>query len=254
MHVDDDRKRARSVRRTIDVETVTRVAGVLVLDVTDHLYAVALPVSTWGASAPVARDVPKKPSPIAVLAIRFRQAACVSVEYRTNPERWGDMGNLYHALRNPRGFRARATKSADFLRPRRVRAYLQRMTSVGPRTIVAALVALLLVLGATGTGYAAYGKLDAFVVREMIRKDLPKINRCYESALRYEPELTGKVKVRFAVMRKGSVQAVRVLENTTGHEGVERCVARVVGAIRFPSRRYGKPLSFTFPFVFAPQR
>ena len=127
------------------------------------------------------------------------------------------------------------------------------MTWVGPRTIAAGLLVVLTVLGGAGTGYAAYGKVDAFVVREKIRRDLPKINRCYESALRYEPELAGKVKVRFAVMRKGSVQGVRVLENTTGHEGVERCVARVVSGIRFPTRRYGKPLSFTFPFVFAPQ-
>ena len=127
------------------------------------------------------------------------------------------------------------------------------MTWVGPRTIATGLLVVLTVLGGAGTGYAAYGKVDAFVVREKIRRDLPKINRCYESALRYEPELAGKVKVRFAVMRKGSVQGVRVLENTTGHEGVERCVARVVSGIRFPTRRYGKPLSFTFPFVFAPQ-
>lgn len=108
-------------------------------------------------------------------------------------------------------------------------------------------------LCAVPTAQAAYGKIDAFVVRQKISKDLPKINRCYQSALRYEPELAGKVKVRFAVMRRGSVQGVRVVENTTGHEGVERCVARVVSGIKFPSRRYGKPLSFTFPFVFARQ-
>ncbi len=119
--------------------------------------------------------------------------------------------------------------------------------------VVVAVTAALGILGLAGTSHAAHGKFDAFVVREMIRKDLPKINRCYESALRYEPELAGKVKVRFAVVRGGNVQGVRVVENTTGHEGVERCVARVVRAIKFPSRRTGKPLSFTFPFVFAPQ-
>jgi len=95
--------------------------------------------------------------------------------------------------------------------------------------------------------------IDAFVVREEISKDLPKINRCYESALRYEPALTGKVSVRFAVVRSGDVRGVQVIENTTGNDHVERCVTRVVSAIRFPSRRTGKSLSFTFPFVFAPQ-
>jgi TonB family protein len=99
----------------------------------------------------------------------------------------------------------------------------------------------------------SYGEVDAMVVRKQIRRDLPKINRCYESALRGEPDLAGKVKVRFAIIRSGDVKGVRVLENTTGHEGVERCVARVVEDIRFPSRRSGKALSFTFPFVFARQ-
>mgnify|MGYP001606097718 FL=1 len=110
------------------------------------------------------------------------------------------------------------------------------------------------VAGAPAIGHArTYDKIDAFVVRHTIHRDLPKINRCYESALRHAPELAGKVKIRFAIIRNGDVRAVRVLENTTGHEGVERCVARVVGGIQFPSRRSGKALSFTFPFVFAPQ-
>ncbi len=126
------------------------------------------------------------------------------------------------------------------------------MPFVRRTAIVGLCAAALLALGATGA-HAAYGKVDAMVVREQIRRDLPKINRCYESALRYEPELAGKVKVRFAVIRGGDVKAVKILENTTGHAGVERCVTRVVSAIKFPTRRHGKPLSFTFPFIFAPQ-
>jgi TonB family protein len=116
------------------------------------------------------------------------------------------------------------------------------------------LLTAFLILSAPGEAKAgSHAQLDAFVVREKIRKDLPKINRCYESALRYEPELSGKVSVRFAVLRKGHVQGLEVVENTTGSPNVERCVARIVEAIRFPSRRTGKSLRFTFPFVFAPQ-
>lgn len=95
--------------------------------------------------------------------------------------------------------------------------------------------------------------IDAFVVRDKIHKDLPKINRCYESALRHEPALEGKVSVRFAVIRTGYVKGVRVVENTTGNASVERCVARVVGTLRFPRRRTGKSMRFTFPFVFTLQ-
>jgi len=119
---------------------------------------------------------------------------------------------------------------------------------------LAVFVAMAALAGVVGGAHArSYGQIDAFVVREKIKRDLPKINRCYESALRYEPELAGKVSVRFAVVRTGFVKGVQVLENTTGNDNVERCVSRVVRAIRFPSRRTGKSLRFTFPFVFAPQ-
>lgn len=135
-----------------------------------------------------------------------------------------------------------------------LRAYLTRMASAGRTSIIASLVVALAVLSVPGTGHAgSYGKIDAFVVRQKIRKDLPKINRCYESELRYEPELAGKVSVRFAVVRTGYVKGVHVVENTTGNDRVERCVARIVSALRFPRRREGKSLRFTFPFVFAPQ-
>jgi outer membrane biosynthesis protein TonB len=118
---------------------------------------------------------------------------------------------------------------------------------------LAAVVGLAALLGPLQAQAGYYGSVDAFVVRQKISKDLPKINRCYESALRYEPELAGKVSVRFAVVRTGYVKGVQVLENTTGNEKVERCVTRVLSGIRFPRRRTGKNLRFTFPFIFAPQ-
>ncbi len=128
------------------------------------------------------------------------------------------------------------------------------MPSASLKPIVAALLVAVLMAAVPSQGHASSsGRLDALVVRQKIHKDLPKINRCYESALRYAPELAGKVSIRFAVVRKGYVKGLQVVQNTTGNDRVERCVARVVSAIRFPSRRTGKSLSFTFPFVFAPQ-
>lgn len=118
-------------------------------------------------------------------------------------------------------------------------------------------VASALVIGLANeaqAGSGPRGTLDAFLVRSKIKQDLPKINRCYESALKTEPELEGKVSIRFAVVRAGTVHGVEVVENTTGSESVERCVARVVRTLRFPKRRYGQSQRFTFPFVFVSQR
>lgn len=98
-------------------------------------------------------------------------------------------------------------------------------------------------------------ELDAFVVRQRLSRHLPKINRCYESALRREPQLAGKIAVHFAVAKKGDVREVTVVENTTGSELVGRCVSRIVEHLSFQQRKKGKNLvHFTFPFVFSPQR
>lgn len=164
------------------------------------------------------------------------------------------MNNLYHGLGKRRRIRRTLARNRRFFVLNQGSAYLYGMAAACRKSIVLALLATLLVAGVPSRGLAgSYGRVNAFVVRQKIHKDLPKINRCYESALRYEPELAGKVSVRFAVLRKGHVKGVKVVQNTTGNDTVERCVARVVSAIRFPSRRTGKSLRFTFPFVFAPQ-
>ena len=164
------------------------------------------------------------------------------------------MSDLYHGLREGRRIGGPSARNRGFFVLKRPRAYPFWMLGAGPRSIVLALLVALLVAGVPSRGEAgAYGRVNAFVVRQKIHRDLPKITRCYESALRYAPELSGKVSVRFAVLRKGQVKGVHVVENTTGNDSVERCVTRVVSAIRFPSRRTGKSLRFTFPFVFAPQ-
>jgi len=164
------------------------------------------------------------------------------------------MSNLYHGLEKGRWIRRMLARFRGFFVVYRRSAYFSRMSAASSNSVVLALLAALLVAGVPSPGHAgSSSRIDAFLVRQKIHKDLPKINRCYESALRFEPELAGKVSVRFAVVRKGYVRGLRVVENTTGNDRVERCVARVVSAIRFPSRRTGKSLSFTFPFVFAPQ-
>ncbi len=164
------------------------------------------------------------------------------------------MGNLYHGLEKGRWIRRTLARFRGFFVVCRLSAYLSRMSAASSNSVVLAVLAALLVAGVPSPGHAgSSSRIDAFLVRQKIHKDLPKINRCYVSALRFEPELAGKVSVRFAVVRKGYVRGLRVVENTTGNDRVERCVARVVRAIRFPSRRTGKSVSFTFPFVFAPQ-
>ena len=119
---------------------------------------------------------------------------------------------------------------------------------------IAWLAVLLLGVGAGSASAKRGASFDADHVRREIHRDLPKINRCYQSALRDEPALAGKVAVQFTVARRGDVRDAEVVQNTTGNREVAHCVARVVRKIRFQPRRSGKDLlRFTFPFVFALQ-
>ncbi|MEM7134986.1 MAG: AgmX/PglI C-terminal domain-containing protein [Myxococcota bacterium] len=117
---------------------------------------------------------------------------------------------------------------------------------------IACLAFLSLALGGGVASARRGSSFDASDVRREIHRDLPRIHRCYESALRDEPTLAGKVAVKFAIARRGDVREARVVENTTGNAQVGRCVARVVSKIRFRPRSDGRDLvRFTFPFVFA---
>ena len=97
------------------------------------------------------------------------------------------MGNFYHGPANPRGFRRQRARLASFLGVDGVWADPWGVASVARTSVIVSLAAALAGLSMTGAAHAgSYGKIDALVVRQKIKNDLPKINRCYESALRYE--------------------------------------------------------------------
>lgn len=125
---------------------------------------------------------------------------------------------------------------------------------VGKVGVLACLGVMVVGTAATDASAKRGVSFDASDVRREIRRDLPRISRCYESALRHEPSLSGKVAVKFAVARRGDVRDMEVVQNTTGNQEVGRCVARVVSKIRFQPRSSGQDLlRFTLPFVFALQ-
>jgi hypothetical protein len=59
VHVEHDRQRALALGRPIDVESVARVAGPLILDVPDHLYTMLGGVRAW-VKAAESSDGPKE--------------------------------------------------------------------------------------------------------------------------------------------------------------------------------------------------
>ncbi len=98
------------------------------------------------------------------------------------------------------------------------------------------------------------GEFDAAVVVKMIKTRIRAIQICYEKELARNPTLQGKVVVQFTIQPTGSVTNASATTNTTNDPNVASCVVSTISRFRFndPAPEGGS-VTFSYPFVFAPQ-
>lgn len=97
------------------------------------------------------------------------------------------------------------------------------------------------------------GEFDSSVVVSAIKLRIGAIKICYERELKRNPSLAGKVTVQFSIQPQGNVTDVNVTGNSTGDSAVAECVASAVRRFRFNPGPKGGSVSYSYPFVFAPQ-
>jgi TonB family protein len=97
------------------------------------------------------------------------------------------------------------------------------------------------------------GEFDSNVVVSTIKARLRAIQMCYEQQLRRNPSLAGKVTIEFTIQPRGNVTDVKVKDNSTGDAAVGTCVANTVSTFRFNPGPEGGSVTYSYPFVFAPQ-
>lgn len=88
-------------------------------------------------------------------------------------------------------------------------------------------------------------------IKKAMRRRLGGIKRCYEKRLKRNPELRGKVVIRFVIHPGGKVIEVEVVENTTNDSDLAACIRSKVKAIRFGTTDGGET-SVIYPFILAP--
>lgn len=96
------------------------------------------------------------------------------------------------------------------------------------------------------------GDFDVQAVIRLINTRRAAITRCYETQLRNDPTLSGRVSVSMTIQESGSVTNVRATENSTGSDEVASCVVRVISGFRFTPGPEGGSVTYSFPFVFEP--
>lgn len=105
----------------------------------------------------------------------------------------------------------------------------------------------------SGGDIGGSGDFDASLVVKMIKARIGAIRACYERELKRNPTLAGKVTIQFTIEERGNVSGVKVTENSTGDSAVGQCVANAIQRFRFVPGPDGGSVTFSYPFVFAPQ-
>ena len=96
---------------------------------------------------------------------------------------------------------------------------------------------------------SAQGDLDKAIIRRYIKRNIQKIQYCYEKELLAKPSLSGTVMVNFFITPNGNVAS----STGSGVDGtVSSCVAGVIKNIEFPKPKGGGGVQVNYPFNFRP--
>jgi hypothetical protein len=96
------------------------------------------------------------------------------------------------------------------------------------------------------------GRLAAEVIQRVVRLNDGRFRACYESALRTDPSLQGRVTVKFMIDRTGAVAVAADGGSDIPDEGVRRCVVSSFLSLSFPSPESGA-VTVVYPIVFSPE-
>jgi outer membrane biosynthesis protein TonB len=94
------------------------------------------------------------------------------------------------------------------------------------------------------------GGLDKDAIADVIRRNIGQIRYCYERQLSSNPDLYGKVLVRFTIGAAGDVGEPRVDNTTLKSAMVEGCILRRMASWKFPLPKGGTQVRVSYPFLF----
>jgi hypothetical protein len=95
------------------------------------------------------------------------------------------------------------------------------------------------------------GSLSSDDIRRVIRRHHPRFSFCYESGLRRDPALAGRLEVDFVIGHDGTVVSVRAGKADLKDGDVLSCVVRAFYGITFPAPGAGV-VTVSYPLMFSP--
>lgn len=98
------------------------------------------------------------------------------------------------------------------------------------------------------------GGLDKEAIARVIRQQLGQIRYCYERQLSANPDLYGKILIKFTIGAAGSVVAQTIGNTSLNNAMVEGCILRRIAGWQFPTPKGGTSVLVTYPFLFKSTR
>lgn len=95
------------------------------------------------------------------------------------------------------------------------------------------------------------GRLPPEIIQRIVRQNFGRFRLCYENGLRNNPNLLGRVSVRFVIGRDGAVSNVSNAGSDMPDGAVVSCVVRAFYGLSFPQPE-GGIVSVVFPIMFVP--
>jgi hypothetical protein len=95
------------------------------------------------------------------------------------------------------------------------------------------------------------GRLPKEVIQRIVRQNFGRFRLCYEKGLASNPNLEGRVSVRFVINRNGSVSNVSNGGSSIPDSGVVNCVIRAYYGLSFPKPE-GGIVTVVYPISFSP--
>lgn len=94
--------------------------------------------------------------------------------------------------------------------------------------------------------------LEREVVRRVVRWNIDGFRACYEAGLASNPNLKGRVTLRFTIGKDGKVTSMTDGGSDLPDANVVRCVLDHGATLVFPAPRGGSPVQVTYPIDFKP--
>ncbi len=95
------------------------------------------------------------------------------------------------------------------------------------------------------------GRLPKEVIQRIVRQNFGRFRLCYEKGLGANPNLEGRVSVRFVINRDGSVSNVSNGGSSIPDSSVVNCVVRAFYGLSFPKPE-GGIVTVVYPIMFSP--